>query len=91
MIKEEEYKGKYGTDMHYRYFDKNGVEITDGCTIRYESGNTEKVYATDSGELGTDATNHKWVETGRAFPCEYGIYPLTWSETNEVEVIDEQS
>lgn len=69
-----------------RYFDKNGVEITEGCKIRYESGKTETVYRTEDGELGTDATNPKWIATGRAVPCEYGIYPLTSSETNEIEV-----
>ena len=64
-----------------RYFDKRGREITDG--------RTEKVYLTTKGELGTDATNPRWVETGRALPCEYGVYPLSGDETNEVEVVDE--
>ena len=72
-----------------RYFDKHGNEITDGCTIRYADGHTEKVYLTTDGQLGTDATNPRWIETGRAFPCEYGIYPLGGMETNEVEVISE--
>lgn len=36
---------------------------------------------------GWDATNPKWIESGRAVPCEYGIYPLTRDETEEVEVI----
>lgn len=69
-----------------RYFDKNGVEITDGCKIKYESGEILKVYLTVDGELGIDATNPKWIESGRAAPCEYGIYPLTETETNEVYV-----
>ena len=72
-----------------RYFDKHGKEITDGCTIRYADGHTEKVYLTTEGELGTDATNPKWIASGRAFPCEYGIYPLGHNETNEVEVVSE--
>lgn len=72
-----------------RYFDKNGVEITDGCTILYLSGRTMTVYLTDSGELGTDATNPVWLERGWAVPCEYGIYPLTSEETDEIEVIKE--
>lgn len=72
-----------------KYFDKNGVEITEGCNIRYANGRVAKVYLTEEGELGTDATNPKWIETGRAVPCEYGIYPLGHNETNEVEVVQE--
>lgn len=69
------------------YYDKNGVEITAGSLIKYSDGTVRKVYLTDKDELGTDATNPKWIESGRAVPCEYGIYPLTLSETDEVEVI----
>ena len=36
----------------------------------------QRVYATENGELGTDATNPKWIKSGRAVPCEYGIYPF---------------
>lgn len=76
-----------------RYFDKHGVEITEGCKIRYENGvrnrNVYTVYLTEKGELGTDATNPSWIESGRAVPCEYGIYPLEHHETNEVEVVTE--
>ncbi len=72
-----------------RYFDKNGKEITDGCKIKYALGRIEKVYLTDSGYLGTDATNPVWIKNGRAVPCEYGIYPLTEEETEEVEVVEE--
>ena len=72
-----------------KYYDKNGKEITEGCKIKYESGRIEKVYLTTEGELGTDATNPKWIETGRACECEYGIYPLTRQETEEVEVVEE--
>lgn len=71
-----------------KYYDKNGKEITEGCKIKFESGRIEKVYLTTEGELGTDATNPKWIEIGRACECEYGIYPLTRQETEEVEVIE---
>ena len=85
MIKYEENK--------VRYFDKNGVEITEGCKVRYENGVRSRtiytVYLTENGELGTDATNPLWVEKGKAVPCEYGIYPFTYEETDEVEVVDE--
>ena len=70
------------------YFDKNGKEITEGCTIKWANGKTETVYLTDDDTLGTDATNPKWIEWGRAVPCEFGIYPLTREDTEEVEVIE---
>lgn len=69
------------------YFDKNGNEITEGCEIQYASGRVEKVYRAEDGQLGTDATNPKWIETGRAVPCEYGIYPFGQNELKEIEVI----
>lgn len=70
-----------------KYFDKNGVEITEGCKIRYEDGTVRTVYLTDNDELGIDATNPIWVQTGRAEPCEYGIYPLNDADEAEVEVV----
>ena len=75
-----------------RYFDVNGTEITEGCEIKYLHGDKsleriERVYKTEDNELGTDATNKRWIETGRAVPCEYGIYPLTAEETEQIEVI----
>ena len=72
----------------YKYFDKNGVEITEGCMIRYPNGDVKKVYLTAENELGIDATNPKWIESGRALPCEYGIYPLGNNQTNKVEVVN---
>lgn len=74
-------------DGKRKYFDMNGVEIVEGSRIIYPSGRVETVYRTEEDELGTDATNSKWIESGRAVPCEYGIYPLTRDETEEVEVI----
>ena len=71
----------------YLYYDKNGSQITAGCQIKYPSGEVKTVYLTSENELGTDATNPEWIRSGRAVPCEYGIYPLTLSETDEVEVI----
>lgn len=71
----------------HRYYDKHGVEITEGCIIRFPSGRREKVYRTQKGHLGTDATNPSWVASGRAAPCEMGIYPLTQKDCSVVEVI----
>lgn len=76
----------------YRYFDKHGVEITEGCKVKYADGKRNRtvytVYRTTEGELGTDATNPSWVESGRAVPCEYGIYPFCADETEEIEVVE---
>lgn len=69
------------------YFDKNGAKITDGCKIRYPDGKVRKVYLTEDGYLGTDATNPAWIASGRACECQFGIYPLTAEETEEVEVV----
>lgn len=71
-----------------RYFDKNKKEITEGCKIKFADGRIEKVYLTTKGELGIDATNPKWIENGIAVECEFGIYPLTKQETDEVEVVE---
>lgn len=76
-----------------RYFDRNGKEITEGCMIKFCHGDksmeqVEEVYLTKSGELGTDATNPKWLEKGWAAPCEYGIYVLTEEDTEMVEVVE---
>lgn len=77
-----------------RYFDKNGVEIIEGCKVKYSFGDRsmnsiKEVYLTEDERLGTDATNPAWIESGRAYPCEYGIYPFNEEETNEIEVIVE--
>ena len=71
-----------------KYFDKNGKEITEGCKIKFADGRIKKVYSTTNDELGTDATNPLWVEIGRSVECEYGIYPLNETDTNEVEVVE---
>ena len=64
----------------YHYFDRNGIELKDGDIICYEDGRKEKLYLTAEGRLGADATNPSWIESGRAVPCEYGIYPLEYEE-----------
>ena len=76
-----------------RYFDRNGKEITEGCKVKYKDGVRNRtvytVYLTEDGELGTDATNPAWIESGRAVPCEYGIYVFEEQETKEIEVVEE--
>lgn len=69
------------------YYDKNGVEITEGCRIKWVNGGIERVYRTQEGELGTDSTNPHWIATGRAADCEMGIFPLTSRDCASVEVL----
>lgn len=71
----------------YRYFDKNGEELHSGDIVRYSSGRWECLYLTDKGELGTDATNKEWIMSGKAYECEYGIYPLTKDDVAEIQKI----
>ena len=72
----------------YRYFDRKGIELFEGDTIRRVKENkTETLYRTKDGELGTDATNPIWIENGRAVPCEYGIYPLETQEMSDIELV----
>ena len=72
----------------YHYFDKNGVELKNGDTIAYDDGSTKVLYLSEEGRLGTDATNPLWVESGRAVPCEYGIYPLEESEMAQIAKVE---
>ena len=58
------------------YYDMNGEEIHEGDYVKMDD-KLEKVYLTDEGYLGWDATNPAWIEMGRAVPCEFGIYPFT--------------
>ena len=71
-------KIEYGKESK-RYWDMNGQELYDGDTVMM-NGREQRVYLTEQGCLGTDATNPKWIETGRAYPCEYGVYPFEASD-----------
>ena len=73
----------------YRYFDRDGIELKDGDIIRYESGREDMIYLSADGRLGTDATNPSWIKSGRAVPCEYGIYPLEYEEMKEISRVDQ--
>lgn len=75
------------TPIH-QYFDKNSKEITEGCRVKYEDGTIKQVYLTEAGLLGTDATNPAWIKSGRAEPCEYGIYPFDCEDISGIEVVD---
>lgn len=69
------------------YVDKNGDQIHEGDTLRFEFGAVRKVYLTDEGCLGTDATNPDWIKSGRAVPCEFGIYPLEEDDLRGAELV----
>lgn len=87
MTKEEARKYIDTTVVPNRYFDKNGTEVKAGDYIML-NGKQEKVYLlADEEHLGTDATNPKWIASGRAVPCEYGCYPLNLDDMKEAELV----
>ena len=71
-----------------RYFDKNGNEVKEGDVVKIGDTPPQRLYRTEDGELGTDATNPMWIESGRAFPCQFGIYPLTSAEVKEMILVE---
>lgn len=82
MIEDEEGK------VHY--FDNNGHELHDGDTVSIAGGEPKKLYRTDDGQLGTDATNPKWIEWGRASECEFGIYALDNVDMEDIVLMSER-
>ena len=85
---EKENKGKVvEKDGVYRYFDRDGIELFEGDIVEHENGKREELYMTENGELGIDATNPLWIETGRAVPCEYGVYPLNNADVAEMKKV----
>lgn len=72
-MKITETKGKY------HYYDTYGIEIQEGDIVLMDN-QREQVYLTVDGQLGTDATSKYWLATGRAVPCEYGIYPFNTAD-----------
>lgn len=60
----------------WRYYDDNGVPLYEGDVVVLPDGKWKILYATGSGQLGTDATNPLRISAGLDVPCEAGIYPL---------------
>lgn len=70
---------------HHEYYDKRGNKLAEGDLIKFDDGRIRKLYLSDDCALGIDATSHHWVFTKRAYPCEYGIYPLDWEDVTHCE------
>lgn len=53
-------------------------------------GRIEKVFEwsqeNDLG-LGIDSTNKSWIEDGRAYPGQYGIYPFNFEDLQDIIVV----
>ena len=67
-----------------RYFDNRNHEIHENDIVEID-GKMKRVYKTEEGELGTDATNPAWIKSGRAVECEFGIYPF--EEQDDVKLV----
>ena len=76
-----------------QYFDKKGVEIKAGMTIRMEDGSLELVYDTTDSygnpDLGINASNEEYLERN---PCACReFYSLCNFDMRYTEVVDEQT
>ena len=71
------------------FTDKNGRKIEAGMTIRHVSGETEKVYATNTADgaesLGVMATNPEYLKYHPDHAIEY--YDLSNFDLNEWEIV----
>lgn len=81
----------------YRYFDKEGNELHEGDVVVFDAeivpeGKVRKevLYLTTEGTLGTDATNPSWLASGRAYPCQYGIYELTNEDMKYILLVNDK-
>lgn len=76
-----------------QYFDKNGVEIKAGMTIRMEDGSLELVYDTTDSygnpDLGINASNEDYLELHPFASREF--YSLCNFDMRYTEVVDDQT
>lgn len=76
-----------------RYFDKNGVEIKAGMSLRMSDGAIELVYDTTDNngnpDLGISATNKDYLRNHPDYCHEY--YSLGSIDLNNVEVSNDGS
>lgn len=87
MIRINQASISYTSDNKPMYTDMYGNVLHNGDIIRMNGHNLKMVYESEDGSLGTDATNPSWLESGRAYRCEYGIYPLNISDLQCCELI----
>ena len=75
-----------------QYFDKNGVEIKAGMTLRMADGSEELVYDTTDAygnpDLGINASNEEFLERHPYASREY--YSLCNFDMSEVEIIEQK-
>ena len=75
-----------------QYFDKNGVEIRGGMTLRMADGSEELVYDTTDAygnpDLGINASNEEYLERHPYARREY--YSLCNFDMSEVEIIEQK-
>ena len=75
-----------------QYFDKNGVEIKGGMTLRMADGSEELVYDTTDAygtpDLGINASNEEYLERHPYASREY--YSLCNFDMSEVEIIEQK-
>ena len=68
-------------DSYYQDRREHGVIVSMACSRPVETCFCQT--------FGIDATNPAWIASGRAIPCEYGIYPLNERDTKVVKVLAE--
>ncbi len=75
-----------------QYFDKNGVEIKAGMTLRMADGSEELVYDTTDAygnpDIGINASNEEYLERHPYASREF--YSLCNFDMSEVEIIEQK-
>lgn len=74
-----------------QYFDKNGLEIRAGMTLRHDDGEEKEVFECGdefgNGNLGFMASNPRFLKNHPDWPVEY--YPLYQFNLAEWEIVEE--
>ena len=73
-----------------KYYDRNGTEITAGCCIRLPNNHMCEVASIDDPifPLGYDSTRQSWLDSGRAYPGQFGYYALSPNIAIESVVVE---
>lgn len=67
------------------YKDKHGKKIQEGMSIKHIDGDVEKVYKSDDGELGLNASNENFIGFN---PIHRELYPLYQFDLREWEIVE---